>query len=358
MSIDIICTIGPASHSVETLKELIQSGMTIARLNMSHGDHLSHKQGIRNIRQAAGETGKKVKILGDVQGPKIRLGEVAGEGVVLTEGDPFILHTKPVVGSQHEASVDYAGIVHDVKPGARVLINDGEVKLLIEQVTKDSLLTRVLVGGMISSHKGVNIPGASICLPALTEKDQNDLRFLLLEKVDMIACSFIRVARHMEEIRRFAGVARGHAPWFIAKIETMDGLRNFSQILDASDGIMIARGDLGVEVPYTWVPLLQKAMIKECRRNDSYCITATQMLQSMTEHPVPTRAEVTDVFQAVLDGTHAVMLSAESASGRYPVQSTETLNTVSSFAERVAGDKPFDLVDIMNLLKSEAEVVQ
>lgn len=358
VSIDIICTIGPASQSVQTLKELIQSGMTIARLNMSHGDHLSHEQVIRNIRQVAKETGKKVKILGDLQGPKIRLGEVAGEGVVLKEGEAFILHTTPMVGSQHEASVDYPGIVHDVKPGARILINDGEVKLLVEQVTKDSLLTRVLVGGPISSNKGVNIPGAVIRLPALTDKDQHDLRFLLLEKVDMIACSFIREAGHMEEIRRFAGVSRGHAPLFIAKIETMEGLRNFSQILDASDGIMIARGDLGVEVTYTWVPLLQKAIIQECRRKNSYCITATQMLQSMTERPVPTRAEVSDVFQAVLDGAHAVMLSAESASGQFPVESAETLATIAAFAERVAADKPFDLADMMNLLSREAEVVK
>jgi pyruvate kinase len=352
--IDIICTIGPASRDVEMLKRLAASGMTIARLNMSHGDHRSHQAAIRNIRQAGSELGRKIRLLGDLQGPKIRLGEVNGE-VVLNAGEPFILHMQPTVGSQHEASVDYPGLVDDVKPGARIHINDGEVKLLVQQVTKDSLLTRVIVGGPISSHKGINVPGTPLHLPPLTGKDKDDLRFLLMEKVDYVACSFIRDGGQMDEIRAFAGVARGHAPSFVAKLETIDALRHFNAIADAADGVMIARGDLGVEVPFEWVPLLQKAIIRECRRKGIYCITATHMLQSMTEHPVPTRAEVTDIFQAVLDGTNAVMLSAESASGAYPAESTDTLATVAAFAERVASDQPFDWDDILHLLSAQGQ---
>lgn len=350
MCVDMICTIGPSSEQTDILQKLIQHGMNVARLNMSHGDHQSHQRAIQNIRQVSKQLGKKVRILGDLQGPRIRLGEVTGTEQLLEKDQPFTLFIKPVIGNRHEASVDYPGILADVKLGSRININDGEVTLLVEQVTEDSLMTRVMVGGKIASHKGVNLPGTRTGLPAMTDKDLDDLRFLLLEKVDFIACSFIREAAHMEEIRQVSGVAPGHTPRFIAKIETKDGLRNFTDILAASEGIMIARGDLAVEVPYEWVPLLQKVIIQECRRTDTYCITATQMLQSMTEHPVPTRAEVTDIFQAVLDGTNAVMLSAESASGQFPVESVDTLATVSNFAEHVTREQPFDVADMIHLL--------
>jgi pyruvate kinase len=350
VSIDIICTIGPASHQPDILRQLIEHGMTVARMNLSHADHQSHQQVIQNVREVSKKLGKKVKILGDLQGPKIRLGVIPEGQVTLVKGDFFKLHTKPVPGNRFEASVDYPGIVHDVTPGSRILINDGAVKLIVTKVTGEYLETEVAVGGPIASHKGVNLPGTRLNLPAMTEKDKRDLRFLLLEKVDFVACSFIREAANIDEIRAFSGVARGHIPQFIAKIETLEGLRNFATIVTAADGIMVARGDLGVEVPFIWIPVLQKAIIRECKRAASYCIVATQMLQSMTEQPIPTRAEVTDIFQAVLDGANAVMLSAESAAGKFPVQSADTLATVAAFAERAAREEPFDLADMIELL--------
>ncbi len=353
MSVDIVCTIGPASQDPNTLREMITHGLSIARLNLSHGDHQSHREVIRIIRQLSSERKKKVRILGDLQGPKIRLGEIKGNEALLQANKTFRLYTKPIEGDANQASIDYSGITQDTRPGQRILINDGEIQLRVKKVNPDHLETEVLVGGTISSHKGVNLPGASIHLPALTEKDKQDLRFLLLEKVDLIACSFIRTASHLDEIRTFAGITQGHPPQLIAKIETMEGIRNFSSILTKADGVMIARGDLGVELPFPWIPLLQKAMILESRKANKYVITATQMLQSMVEHPLPTRAEVTDIFQSVLDGTDAVMLSAESATGQYPVESAEVLRSIARFAERVNQKQPFDLGDMMDLL-SEA----
>ncbi|WP_139488529.1 pyruvate kinase [Brevibacillus dissolubilis] len=360
MAIDIICTIGPASHDPAVLRELITHGMTVARINMSHGDHPTHQATIQHVRELSKSMGKPVKILADLQGPKIRLGEIKGQNaptnaVTLTAGQTFIIRTTSMIGNQNEASVDYPGITNDVKLGARILINDGEVRLTATHVHADHIETEVTVGGTISSHKGVNLPDTRVGLPAMTQKDQSDLRFLLLEKVDMVACSFIREAAHLDEIRSYAGITRGHTPRLIAKIETMEGIRNFTGIRDTADGIMVARGDLGVELPYQWVPVLQKAMINECRRTDTYVITATQMLQSMIDHPVPTRAEVTDIFQAVLDGTDAVMLSAESAAGQYPVQSVETLKTVAQFALRQKQEQPFTVEDMVELLSENTD---
>jgi pyruvate kinase len=351
--IDIVCTLGPASSKPEVIRQLLEQGMTVARVNLSHSDQRTHRDVIHTVREVARSIGKHVSILGDLQGPKIRLGEIAGGEADLRIGDEFLLHARPIVGNQHEASVDYPDIVHDVKPGSRILINDGIIELTAKRVAKDFIETQVVIPGKIASHQGVNLPGTPLRLPALTPKDRDDLRFLLLEKVDVIACSFIRQAAHMEEIRSFSGVARGHGPTFIAKIETLEGVHNFSGILQASDGVMVARGDLGVEIPYTWVPLLQKAMIRECNRAGKYVITATHMLQSMVNHPIPTRAEVTDIFQAVLDGSDAVMLSAESAAGQYPVESVNTMAAVVTFAQQVRGDQPFDLADILQLLSGK-----
>lgn len=357
MSIDIVCTIGPASQDIQMLRELIAHGMTVARINMSHGDQKTHREVIQTIRRLAQESQKKIKILGDVQGPKIRLGTISGNRAELKEGQTFRLYTKQVEGNASLASIDYAGVIQDAKPGLRVLINDGEIQLRVLNVLPDHLETEVLVGGTISNNKGVNLPGLKIRLPALTDKDKQDLRFLLLEKVDMIACSFIRTPDHLDEIRSFSGLSQGHPPQIIAKIETMEGIRNFSSILSKADGVMIARGDLGVELPFPWIPLLQKAIIAECNKSKTYVITATQMLQSMVEHPVPTRAEVTDIFQSVIDGTNAVMLSAESAAGDYPVESVEVLKSVARFAERATNKQPFDLGDMLDLLSEDYPMV-
>jgi len=351
LSIDCICTIGPASDNRNVLLDLIHHGMTIARLNFSHGTHESHGEIIRLLKSLSQETGRPVKILGDLQGPKIRLGKVEGEKVSLRSGQTFTLYIDQVTGNSQQASVDYQGLVKDVKPENKILLNDGAVELTVKVVEDTKVVTTVTRGGDISSHKGVNLPGIATNLPAITEKDQQDIQFLLKEEVDFIACSFIRKASHLQEIRTFIGRHKGQPPKLVAKIETMEALQHFREIAAEADAVMIARGDLGVELPYQWIPLLQKAVISECNRNGTYVITATQMLQSMVENPMPTRAEVMDVFQAVMDGTNAVMLSAESAAGDYPVESIETLKLVSQFANEVKRDAPFDLKDMLHLLK-------
>ncbi len=332
--------------------------MSIARINLAHGNQRSHQHTIQLVRDIAKSEGRRIAILADLQGPKIRLGEIGGGEVQLHAGKEFLLHTTPMIGNQQAASVTYEGLAADVKPGTRILINDGAVELAVRGTGRDFVETVVVSSGTIASHKGVNLPGTNVQLPPLTAKDEDDLRFLLLEKVDAIACSFVRDPAHIEQIRQFTGVSRGHGPKFIAKIETVEALKQFAGILQVSDGIMIARGDLGVEVPYTWVPLLQKAIINECNRVGKYVITATQLLQSMTEHAIPTRAEVTDIFQAVLDGSNAVMLSAESASGQFPVESVHTMNAVSSFAQHVACDQPFQFDDVLALLAGKIPVLQ
>ncbi|MED4229370.1 pyruvate kinase [Neobacillus cucumis] len=352
MSIDRVCTIGPASNDKNVLTELINHGMTIARLNLSHGTHESHSKVIRLIKSLIEETGHQIKILGDLQGPKIRLGKVENEKVTLKTGQSFTLHIDQVLGNENQASVDYEWLVKDVQPGNRILINDGAVELIVMQVDQTTVVTIVKTGGDIASHKGVNLPGVVTSLPAITEKDKFDIQFLLEEEVDFIACSFVRRASHLKEVRSFMESLKGHFPKLVAKIETVEAIQHFQEICKETDAVMIARGDLGVELPYQWIPLLQKAMIRECNRLDTYVITATQMLQSMVDNPLPTRAEVMDVFQSVLDGTNAVMLSAESAAGHYPVQSIETLKLVSQFAECVRKENPFDFSDILKLLNN------
>ncbi|MGF6949159.1 pyruvate kinase [Neobacillus sp. B4I6] len=352
MSVDRICTIGPASNDSKVLTELINHGMTIARLNFSHGTHESHRNVIQLLQTLSSETGHPIKVLGDLQGPKIRLGELEGEKFILNTGRSFSLHIDQVVGNNEQASVDYEGLVKYVKSGNRILINDGAVELVVTRVEQTKVVTTVKSGGEISSHKGVNLPGVVTSLPAITEKDKQDIQFLLQEEVDFIACSFVRRASHIKEVHSFMESVGGHTPKLVAKIETIEAIQNFQEICSETDAVMIARGDLGVELAYQWIPLLQKAMISECNRLDTYVITATQMLQSMIENPLPTRAEVTDIFQSVMDGTNAVMLSAESAAGNYPVQSIETLKLVSQFADCVRKEAPFDFADMLKLLNN------
>ncbi|TDL63430.1 pyruvate kinase [Rhodococcus qingshengii] len=352
MSIDRICTIGPASNDKKVLTELIKHGMTIARLNFSHGNHENHRNVIQLIRSLSEETGHQIKLLGDLQGPKIRLGKIEGEKVTIQTGQSFTLHIEPREGNQEQASVDYKYLVKDVKTDDRILINDGAVELTVKEVEQTKVVTTVKTGGEIASRKGVNLPGVVTSLPAITEKDKQDIQFLLKEEVDFIACSFVRRASHIKEVRTFINSEKGHFPKLVAKIETMEAIQNFQEICEETDGVMIARGDLGVELPFQWIPLLQKAMISECNRKDTYIITATQMLQSMVDNPLPTRAEVMDVFQSVLDGTNAVMLSAESAAGHFPVESIETLKLVSQFADCVKKEAPYDFADMLKLLNN------
>lgn len=352
MTIDRICTIGPASNDKSVLIELIQHGMTIARLNFSHGTHEEHKSVIQLIKSLKSEIGQPIKILGDLQGPKIRLGKIKNEKVVLNTGQSFTLLIDEVEGDQNQASVDYEGILKDVQAENRILINDGAVVLIVTNVEENRIVTTVKEGGEIASHKGVNLPGVITSLPAITEKDKQDIEFLLQENIDYIACSFVRKASHLKEVRNYIESKKSTVPHLVSKIETLEAVRNFQEICKETDAVMIARGDLGVELPYQWIPLLQKAIINECNQTNTYVITATQMLQSMIDSPIPTRAEVTDVFQAILDGTNAVMLSAESAAGHYPVQSIETLKLVSQFAESVKKKSPFNFSDMLKLIKS------
>ncbi|MHA6529654.1 pyruvate kinase [Paenibacillus sp. BAC0078] len=337
MGVDLICTIGPASSSPEVLKELLLGGMTIARLNMSHSSHEEHKEVINALRAASAESGKSVKIIGDLQGPKIRLKSVQGDAVQLEVGQPFIFDQSDEPGGRERAALDNASVLDDIQIGDTVLINDGEVKLEVTDKKPGSIATRVTVGGTIGSRKGVNVPGTRLRLPAITAKDKQDLQFLLEQQVDWIACSFIREEAHLEEIREYiASLGKYKQPGLISKIETVHAVLNFASIMKASDGIMVARGDLGVELPFEQIPFIQKALLRECSRSKTYAITATHMLQSMTDHPVPTRAEVTDIAQAVLDGSDAVMLSAESSVGKFPVQSTKVMDTVAKFAEKMS----------------------
>lgn len=347
MSIDIICTIGPASSSPEILRDMLLEGMTIARLNMSHGTHESHGKAITLLKEVSRGVGKTIRIMGDLQGPKIRLGDIKGESALLAEGQRFELMTSPVEGDAKRAYIDYPTIIKDLKPGGTILINDGEIKLKVTEITEDRIQTKVIVGGEIRSNKGVNFPGASLSIPAITEKDKEDLSFLLREGADMIACSFIRQSAHLEEIRVVCRSFGGPIPGLIAKIETMEGVKNFQSIAAQADGIMIARGDLGVELPYEQIPYIQKVLLQECRLSGLYVITATQMLQSMIEKPVPTRAEVTDIFQAVLDGSKAVMLSGESSVGKYPVESVKVLRSVSHYAEEIGSEVRFTLDELL-----------
>ncbi|TRZ37085.1 pyruvate kinase [Niallia circulans] len=351
--IDKVCTIGPASNNQKILQGLIEKGMTIVRLNMSHGtqaDHLAVMEMVRDINKT---TGSNVRILGDLQGPKIRLGKIKEDKAVLNEGDSFSLTIEEIIGDESRASVDYKGLIKDIKVGSRVLINDGEVELNVIEIDENTAKTIVKAGGMIASRKGVNVPGTSLSLPAITEKDKGDIEFLVKHHVDIIACSFIRQAVHLQHIKKYVSTFTNTPPKLMAKIETLEAVTAFTKICEEADAIMLARGDLGVELPYYWIPLLQKAILAECANRETYVVTATQMLQSMTENAVPTRAEVTDVFQAVQDGTNAVMLSAESAVGRHPLESITVLAKTAAVSERFKQPVPFELSSIVAAIQKE-----
>ncbi|GGK11479.1 pyruvate kinase [Caldalkalibacillus thermarum] len=329
----IVATIGPASEAVETLKQLLQAGVDVVRLNFSHGDYEEHGQRIKNVRQAMRETGKNVAILLDTKGPEIRTGVLKEEPVGLKEGETLILTTEELQGDARKISVTYAGLPQDVRPGSKILIDDGLIEVEVEKVEGNEIITRILNGGELKSRKGVNVPGVSINLPGITEKDANDIRFGLEQGVDFIAASFVRKASDVLEIREILE-ATGHTDvQIIAKIENQEGIDNLDEILEVADGIMVARGDLGVEIPAEEVPLIQKMMIAKCNQMGKVVITATQMLDSMQRNPRPTRAEVTDVANAIFDGTDAIMLSGETAAGKYPLESVRTMARIAERTE-------------------------
>ena len=332
----IICTMGPNSDDREVMKQLVLNGMDVARFNFSHGNHEEHKKRYLQLRQVAEETGIPVAALLDTKGPEIRTGILKdGNKITLKEGQEFTLTTEEVVGDETMVHINYDGLNGDVTAGDRILIDDGLIELHVREVQGPRIVCLVVNGGELGERKGVNVPGVKIKLPALTEKDKDDIRFGMEMGFDYIAASFIRSADAIREIREILAEG-GSSMGIIAKIENEEGLENLDDIIEESDGIMVARGDLGVEIPAHEVPILQKKMIKATIRAGLPVITATQMLDSMIRNPRPTRAEVSDVANAVFDGTSCVMLSGETASGKYPIEALSTMvNTVTAAEEAI-----------------------
>ena len=328
----IVATIGPASDSPEMLERLIRAGMNVARLNFSHGDFDGHAQRIARLRAAEQATGRRVAILADLPGPKMRLGPIAAEPIELRTGEPFTLTSDEIVGDATRVSMSFARLPQVVKPGHRLFLNDGLVQLVVEQVAGSDVQCRVLVGGELRSRKGLNLPGIELGISAFTDHDRACLEFALVAGVDAVSQSFVESAADIQAVRAAAGAA-GCQPFVIAKIERADALKNFDQILQAADGIMVARGDLGVEVPIEEMAIVQKQLIAQASLVGKPVITATQMLESMTTSRLPTRAEATDVANAILDGTDALMLSGESAMGRYPEEAVAMLARIAAATE-------------------------
>lgn len=328
----IVCTIGPASESVETLATLMEKGMNVARLNFSHGSYEEHAARIANIRQAASTIGKTVAILLDIKGPKIRTGMIQNDAVELKTGDTITLTTEEVLGTADRVSISYAGLPEDVRPGSRLLIDDGLIGLVVEKVQGSDIVCKITNGGLLKNRKGINAPGVVLRIPSVTEKDINDIKFGIQQGVDMIAASFVRKATDILDVRRVleAGEAKMD---IIAKIEAEEALDKLDEILEVADGMMVARGDLGVEIATEEVPLWQKVIIEKCNQAGKVVITATQMLDSMERNPRPTRAEASDVANAIFDGTDAIMLSGETAAGKYPILAVETMARIAERAE-------------------------
>ncbi|GAA2401872.1 pyruvate kinase [Streptomyces glaucosporus] len=328
----IVCTLGPATDSYEQIRTLVEAGMDVARLNLSHGDHADHEERHRRVRRASEETGRSVGVLADLQGPKIRLGRFREGPVLLERGDEFTITTEDVEGDREQCGTTYKGLADDVSPGEAVLVDDGRVALEVTAVDGPRVRTRVTEGGLVSDHKGLNLPGVAVSVPALSDKDVEDLRWALRTGVDLIALSFVRSARDIADVHRVMKEEGRHLP-VIAKIEKPQAVENLDDIVAAFDGLMVARGDLGVEMPLETVPLVQKRAVKLARRNAKPVIVATQMLDSMIDSSRPTRAEASDVANAVMDGTDAVMLSGETSVGKYPVETVRTMGKIVAAAE-------------------------
>jgi pyruvate kinase len=328
----IVATIGPVSEQLEMLVKLLEAGVNVFRLNFSHGNQEEHGGRIERIRQACHQTGKTAAILIDLKGPEIRLGTFAEGKIMLTEGDTFTMTTREVEGDQSRVWVQYPEIVKDVPVGGYLLLDDGNITLQATEVTDTDIVTKVIVGGPLSNRKKCNLPGTRVSLPALADKDVADIQFGVRMGVDFVAGSFIRKAADVLEIRKVIEDAGGNQH-IISKIESQEGFDELEAILEVSDGLMVARGDLGVEVPTEEVPIMQKHMIERCNQMGKPVITATQMLESMITKPRPTRAEASDVANAIMDGTDAIMLSAESAAGQYPIEAVRTMHQIAQRTE-------------------------
>jgi len=332
----IVCTVGPASDSVEKLKQMMINGMNVARLNFSHGTHAGHLEKVLKIRQAAGELGTIVALMLDTKGPEVRTGIVEGDRISLVTGRNIILTTEEIKGTEERLSVSYKGLPGDVGPGSKILLADGLVELEVVSVDGTEILCKIINGGEIASRKNINLPGVVVNLPAVTDKDVADIEFAVKNGFDFIAASFIRTGTDVLAIRKILEEYNSEIQ-IIAKIENHQGVENIDEVLKVADGIMVARGDLGVETPTEEVPLIQKMIIEKCNRLGKPVITATQMLESMINNPRPTRAEATDVANAIFDGTDALMLSGETAVGRFPVEAVAMMHRIAVRTERALG---------------------
>jgi len=336
----IVATLGPASDSPEVLRRLLSAGVDVFRLNASHGVWADHAKRIELVREAAGNCGKHTGILLDLQGPKIRLGKFEGGKATLLVGQRFIITTETIMGNAERASTGYAALAHDVKTGDRVLLADGFVELRAIGVAGNDVHFEVIRGGVIGDNKGINLPGVKVSAPSMTGKDLSDLQAGLAAGVDMVALSFVRTADDVRNLRACMGKKHSDVP-IIAKIEKPEGYDNVQEILQVAEGVMVARGDLGVEISLERVPPMQKSIIRRARREGNFVITATQMLESMIQNATPTRAEVSDVANAIYDGTDAVMLSAETSVGAYPVETVQYMTRIAHEAERSINKRGF-----------------
>lgn len=335
----IICTLGPSSDTDEILKKLMQNGMDCARLNFSHGTHEQHLEKIERVKRVRKELNLNIPILLDTKGPEIRLKKFNGGFAMITSGEKFTLYAKEIMGDEHGASVSYNKLASNLKKGVSILIDDGNIELEVDEIKEEDVVCNVIHGGKVSDHKSINIPSAPVDMPYLSQKDIDDILFGIHNEVDFIAASFIRNKKDVIDIKNLLKENGGESIKIISKIENIQGVENIEEIIEESDGIMIARGDLGVELPFTILPKIQKDIIKRCFRSGKYVITATQMLESMTKNPRPTRAEVSDVANAIYDGTTGIMLSGESAAGDFPIESVSTMNEIAISTEAAINHK-------------------
>ena len=329
----IICTLGPATKDDEVLKQLMENGMDVARINFSHGSQAEHKVTMDRVKKMRKELGRPVGILLDTSGPEIRIGQLEGGRAELLPGDTFKLTTNDIMGNKERVSITYKNLVHDVKAGTRILIDDGLIEMLVTNVTETEITCKVENGGVISDRKGINVPNVNLSMPYISPKDRSDILFGIEQGVDFIAASFVRCADDVLQLRKIMAEQGCNDIKIISKIENRQGVDNIDEILAVSDGIMVARGDMGVEIPIREVPAIQKKIIKKVYHAEKVVITATQMLDSMMKNPRPTRAETTDVANAIYDGTDAIMLSGETAAGKYPLEALKMMVEIAQTTE-------------------------
>lgn len=325
----IICTLGPASNTIELMKGLIKNGLNVARFNFSHGTHDSHRELANTMKKASKELGIPVALMLDTKGPEIRTKAISTDIIQLKEGNKFILTTEDIVGDEKRVAVTHTNLPNDVKVGGRILLDDGLIALKIEAINGSDVECTVLNGGVLKANKGVNLPDVAVSLPSLTEKDISDIKFAITEGFDLIAASFVRSASDVTEIKKILKDNGGSHIKIMSKIENREGVDNIDEILQVTDSIMVARGDMGVEIDPEEVPLVQKALIKKANKLGKPVVTATQMLESMIQNPRPTRAETSDVANAIYDGTDAIMLSGETAGGKYPLEAVKMMNRIA-----------------------------